>query len=168
MRVDEIQTLFNYHDWATDRILARATQLDPPAPDEPAALCHRTLKATLVHILNSEMVWRNRCEGFSPLYVLDPSSFDGLAAVQTLWEREREAMFQYLSSLSDNDLDDPISYTTTAGFARSDILWQILFHVVNHGTYHRSEAAQFLTERNLSPGDIDLIVFLRATRPPVA
>ena len=34
-------------------------------------------------------------------------------------------------------------------------------HVVNHGARHRSEAAMLLTNYSYSPGDLDLIVFLR-------
>ena len=37
--------------------------------------------------------------------------------------------------------------------------WQMLAHVVNHGTQHRSEAAALLTEAGQSPGDLDMIFF---------
>ena len=38
-------------------------------------------------------------------------------------------------------------------------MWQMLAHVVNHGTQHRPEAAVILTEAGRSPGDLDMIFF---------
>ena len=39
-------------------------------------------------------------------------------------------------------------------------IWQVLSHVANHGTQHRSEAAEMLTAIGRSPGELDLIFYL--------
>ena len=44
-------------------------------------------------------------------------------------------------------------------YAYSWILWQVLVHVVNHGTQHRAECAALLTGFGHSPGDMDMSLF---------
>jgi uncharacterized damage-inducible protein DinB len=59
------------------------------------------------------------------------------------------------------DLTQTIRYTTTSGKPYQNTLWHLLLQVLNHSTQHRSEAAMLLTEWGRSPGDLDLILFLR-------
>ena len=41
-------------------------------------------------------------------------------------------------------------------------IWQMLLHVLNHGTQHRAEAAALLTAEGRAPGDLDLIDYVDA------
>ena len=70
-------------------------------------------------------------------------------------------MRAFLAGLTDDDLQRIVHYRTTKGVQGENPLWQLLLHVVNHGTQHRAEAAIMLTQHGCSPGDVDLIVFLR-------
>jgi uncharacterized damage-inducible protein DinB len=65
-----------------------------------------------------------------------------------------------LASLTDDDLDRPHTFIMRSGAASTAPLWARIVHIVTHGTLHRGEAAQMLTECGHSPGDIDLLDFL--------
>ena len=58
-------------------------------------------------------------------------------------------------------LNSKLPYKTTQGVPFENVLWHLLVHVVNHGTQFRGEAAVALTEYGQSPGDLDLLAFLR-------
>jgi uncharacterized damage-inducible protein DinB len=70
-------------------------------------------------------------------------------------------MCSFLASLSDEELAGNVQYTTTRGMPHENVLWHLLAHVVNHGTQFRGEAGTLLAEYGHSPGDLDLIAFLR-------
>jgi uncharacterized damage-inducible protein DinB len=72
-------------------------------------------------------------------------------------------MRDYLDSVDDAALASVVRYTNEEGIVRERILWHCLYHVVNHGTQHRSEAAAILTELGRSPGDVDFTFFLNDT-----
>ena len=40
-------------------------------------------------------------------------------------------------------------------------VWQIVLHVVNHGSYHRGQVAAMLRAAGYAPPDSDLIIWYR-------
>ena len=101
-------------------------------------------------------------EGISPRALLTVEELPTLQAIRTGWQSEEEKMRAFIAGLTDSDLKRAIPYRTTEGTQRATPLGQILHHVVLHGMQHRSEMAAILTNFAHSPGDIDLIVFLRS------
>ena len=95
---------------------------------------------------------------------LDEADFPTVDTVVQQWQAEEAAMRAYLAGLTDADLVDYIRYTTSEGDHRVRLLWHCLFHVVNHGTQHRSEAAAILTGYGYSPGELDFTAFLNEQR----
>jgi uncharacterized damage-inducible protein DinB len=165
MRIDDILELFAYDRWANHRILHVVGHLDLADYLAPAPLSHGSLRGTLVHILGTEQMWRMRCqEGISQQSLLPEELFPTVNALSVRWQAEEEAFQLYLESLTDEDLDRTISYTNTRGTHYETVLWQILFHIVNHSTQFRSEAAVQLTRYHHSPGDLDYILFVRGKK----
>lgn len=163
MNRETIELLFDYNQWANERILAAAGQLTTEQYIAPVAgVSHGSMRATLVHALAAERIWRQRClEGLSPFSLLREADLPTFAALRELWPTEDAALRAGLARLSDAALAERLDYRTTNGTPMADTLWKLLVHVVNHGTQHRAEAAVALTAFGHSPGDVDLIIYLR-------
>jgi uncharacterized damage-inducible protein DinB len=150
MRIDDIRYLFAYDRWATQRLLNAAVGVDEETWSAPNAIGDRGLGGILVHALGAHQRWRNGLadSGLTPRPENEP-----LPSPKTLtneWMSEWLALDTWLATLDD------------AWLARTDegvAFWQMLAHVVNHGTQHRAEAAALLTGVGRSPGELDMIFF---------
>ena len=161
MNKQDIQLLYKYNHWANTRILNAASNLTPEQFLTPASFPHRELRGTLTHALFAEWIWRSRLQGESPTHHFKPEDFPTFNSLRARWREEEKAMNSFIEGLTDEKLSGIIQYKTTKGVVMENIFWQVMAHLFYHGTQHRSEAVAILTELGQSPGDIDLIVFLR-------
>ncbi|MEQ8673882.1 MAG: DinB family protein [Aggregatilineales bacterium] len=159
MTTDDIKLLYEYNYWANKRILSMAEQVSPAQLMMPTTFSWDSLHKTLVHLLDTEYGWRVVCDEGKTTFAWQPEEFPTLASIQIRWNEEEKAMWAYLNKLTDENLQEPISYEVD-GTIRKRILWHCLVHVVNHGTQHRSECGAMLTDLDKSPGDMDFTIFL--------
>lgn len=156
MHLSDVRFLFGYDRWATTRVLDAAVGIDEVTWSAPNAIGDRGLAGILVHALGAHQRWRHGLSGAAgdrprP----EREALPGVDALRAAWEIEWRTMDAWLSSLDDAAMvaiDEGIPY------------WQMLTHVVNHGTQHRAEAAALLTTAGHSPGDLDMIDFAEAIK----
>ena len=160
MNIQDILMIYDYNYWANKRLLTVSANVSEEQFFAPASFPFGGLRGTLVHILDAEFGWRGLFENNSFNGDLNPDEFLTLKSIQERWHEEEQAMRAYLANLSDDDMESHLRYTTDTGIERDRVLWQCLYHVVNHGTQHRGEAAALLTDFGNSPGDLDFTVFL--------
>jgi len=161
MKQADIALLYEYNYWANRRILTAASRINLGQFVAPTAFPWGNLRGTLVHILDAELGWRELLDHGLEVPDLAQADFPSLAVLEARWREEEVAMQKYLDGLTDEKLNSIIRYTNPQGIKRERVLWHGLFHVVNHGTQHRSEAAAMLTGFGQSPGDVDFTIFLR-------
>jgi len=161
MKKNEILDLYRYNSWANARILNATSNVSPEQFLNPGAFCFGDLRGTLVHILFAEWIWRRRWEGHAPTEWLKPEDIPSFDKLHTYWQAEEDLLMAFVKNVSDENLGSVIRYKQMSGESRENTLWHLMVHLVNHGTQHRSEAAAMLTEFGHSPGDIDLVIFLR-------
>ena len=165
MNIQDILTIYDYNYWANKKILAMSANVTQEQFLAPASFPYGGLRGTLLHILDTEWGWRALFQNIGSAADLLEANFLAVAALEARSREEETAMRAYLASLSDEDMESHLRYTTDTGIKRDRILWHCLLHVVNHGTQHRSEAAALLTGYDQSPGDLDFVVFLNDYKP---
>ena len=162
MNANDIRTLFDYNYWANARIWRVASDVSPDQFLAVNTSSYGSLCATLVHTMRAEMIWRRRLQGDSiPVGIPVETDFPTPRSLHDAWIAEETLMRAYLQGLSDNDVLKVVNYKNTKGEPFRNVVWNILAHVVNHGTQHRAEAAAMLTDFAHSPGDIDMILYFR-------
>lgn len=169
MNQNQIAFLFQYNEWATRRILAAAAHLTHDEFVTARSLTFGSLRGTMVHNFGADWIWRRRCEDkVSPPDLPAEDLFPTFADLRSAWEEEQAAMHAYVAGLTDAEIDGDMAYTTTNGTPMHAPMWQVLLHLINHGTQHRAEVAQVLTELGHSPGEVDLIVYVRQLQAQAA
>jgi uncharacterized damage-inducible protein DinB len=120
----------------------------------PAAYSQGSVRDQLLHILSADEAWFGdlRAEMPPPL----PADTSDLNLIRQHWDRVEQAMRAYLAGLRDGMLaEKPIS-----GEDQGLYLWQILLHVVNHGTDHRAQILRLLNDLGVQTGYQDYIFYV--------
>jgi len=82
--------------------------------------------------------------GIEPAEPLPPADSDDRKSIRAYWDGIEQKMRLYLSELRDDMLfDKPIQEPDED---KDLIVWQVLLHVVNHGTDHRAQVLRLLND----------------------
>ena len=94
--------------------------------------------------------------------MLDPLNYPDVARLRAEWQAHEARMRAYLASLDDVGVQQVIEYRGLQGQPYTSAIWEMLHHVVNHGTYHRGQVQTMLRQLGAAPArSVDLITFYR-------
>ena len=155
-------THLRYHLWATKAILVQADPLPEEDLRRDLKTSFSSIFGTLVHLYQSDSIWLARLENRPGQTREDYPAPENLAGVQTKWTDAQERLLRFGESLTAADWDRKIAYRTLAGMASESPVWQIILHLVNHGTHHRGQVISMLRQLGYKPTGLDLIGYYRA------
>ena len=161
MNLDLLRSLFDYHYWARDRLLAAAELITPHQFTQSKGYSFDTVQGTFAHLMNSERLWLGRWLGQPDQPPLNPADFPMLDAVRMYWKSLEMRMRKFVDEVDEAKLSTVIHYTNLLGLTFEYPLWQMMVQVVLHGVHHRSEAAAMLTEFGHAPEGLDIIFYFR-------
>jgi len=156
------QQAIAYTIWADDhisQIVRQVTQGDPALLTAPQPLALKSILETIVHVMAAQHAWLLRLEGHSPTRLVDSSDYPDLDSLSIEWARVHKAWAAFVAS--GINPDRLITYKTTNGVEYTHPLGLLVWHMVNHSTEHRGQLAAMCTAAGHSPGDIDLLYYLR-------
>ncbi len=108
------------------------------------------------HILNAHQIWNNRIHPRQTTFGVwqQHPSRD--------WAAIDNANLEHSLIITDTfHPDDSIAYTNTRGETFSNTVRDILFHIINHSTYHRAQIAMLCRQHGITPLTTDYISYKR-------
>jgi len=161
MQPVDMRELFAFNAWANRRILGAADALTADQFTKALGSSFSSVRDTLVHIWAVEWVWLERLQGRSPSSFPDAKEIRDLASLRPRWAELEKSWLEHVSRLDQSELDEEIEYKTLSFGASRDFRWQMMQHVVNHGSYHRGQVTTLLRQLGAKGVSTDLITFYR-------
>jgi uncharacterized damage-inducible protein DinB len=161
MNVEDFRLLYDYNAWADHRALEACAALNEEQFTRDLGSSYRSVRDTLVHIMLVEWLWLERWHGRSPTSYAANAEFPNHESVRARWSEIERDLLDYVASLTSEEVQRVVHHKTTAGVLQAQPLWQMLQHLVNHGTYHRGQVATMLRQLGAKPIATDLIFFYR-------
>ena len=158
--LETLRSHIDYTAWASRRILDAAAALSHDELMHDFGTADKSVLGTLLHVYGADVGWIERMYGNSPRTRPYPDDAS-LAWLQAEWPRIWERWKVYVAGLTDGGAEAEVAYTSMKGDAFRSPAWQIVMHVVNHGTHHRGQAAGFLRSLGKTPPVLDLMYYYR-------
>lgn len=159
-----------YNHLMNGRLYNAASQLSQDDLCRNRGAFFKSVLGTLNHILVGDIIWLKR-------FSAHPSSKQTLSCVSDLdmpvsldaiifhdlehLRNERikidDVIIQWIGSLSESDMDDPITYKNMAGIRFTKPFAALISHLFFHQTHHRGQVTTLLSQSGVDFGDTDLI-----------
>ena len=140
--------LFEYNFQMNDQLIERAMEHESKITER--------FQKLFSHILNAHEIWNARI-------LKEPSKF-GVFQIHHLkeWKTINQVNLETsLSIINKYNLEAKVNYSNTKGKAFESSVRDILFHIINHSTYHRGQIATDFRGNEIEPIISDYIFYKR-------
>jgi uncharacterized damage-inducible protein DinB len=158
MNADAFRHFYGYHfaenrkTWDTYIALLSQEQFT-----QDVDYSHGSIRNQIVHLISVDDTWFSGLRGVETPEPLDPVHFEDRQIIRAHWDNVERHMRDYLAELRDDMLfERPLE----DGEDKDLILWQVLLHVVNHGTDHRAKILRILNDLGVKTTSQDYIWYV--------
>jgi uncharacterized damage-inducible protein DinB len=136
----------NYNHISNEKWIKHIHEVD----DKAISLCQKTF----CHILNAHHIWNSRLMnqplkyGVWDIHPVDQWTFLNDQLTQ-----------QSIEIVHDKKPKDVVQYANSSGLKYENLLEEIVYHIVNHGTYHRGQLSLQLSLEGIESFSTDYIFY---------
>ncbi len=137
MTADAFRRLYDYHFHLNRRLWDQGiAPLTAEQFRQPLSYSVGSVRNQTVHMMNMEERWFCGLRGATVPGILNPVYFGTAAKVRARWDAIEADMRATLDTLTDEAVRQP--------FDDRMATWEVLWHVLNHGTDHRAQTMMAL------------------------
>jgi uncharacterized damage-inducible protein DinB len=156
-----LRSHIGYTAWASRCLVESAGRLSPEELTRDFGTADKSVLGTLVHVFGADRLWLARLRGEIVRTFLTDTDYH-LPVLQNDWPALHRQWIEWASGLTNEAAAAKISYSDMSGNPWEQPLWQLVLHVVNHGTHHRGQVSGFLRAMGHAPEKLDLVNYYRA------
>jgi len=139
-----IQEYAEYNLWAHRRLGSVLDSLSPAQLDLEIISSFPSLRETVLHIYDAELIWQRRLEGevITSFPSRDEKNDDALEK----WIRQSLNFLNLVSSLDAEELRSSFEFKRFNGRGFEMIGYQMIHHCMNHSSFHRGQIITILRQ----------------------
>jgi uncharacterized damage-inducible protein DinB len=156
MDVAAFRHFYAYHFAENRKIWEACAGLSDVQFDQPVDYAHGSVRAQLAHLIGCDEAWFSDLSGQRIADSQDPDEIHDRAALRAYGERVEALVRAYLAGLT----GEMLTTQPLEGEDQDLYVWQVLLHVVNHGTDHRAQLLRSLYDLGVQTGPQDYIFYV--------
>jgi uncharacterized damage-inducible protein DinB len=150
MNAADLRRLYEYTDWANDRILDVIAGVSEEQFTREIVSSFSSIRDTLSHVVFAEWLWLQRWKGVSPSELPAWAKDSSFAALRELLHEVAADRRAYLDAFTDDAAGSMLDYRNIKGEPFTMPLGELLVHCANHSTYHRGQLVTMLRQAGVA------------------
>lgn len=157
MNSEAIRHFYAYHFSENRRLWEQSiAPLSDAQFAQESPYSHGSVRDQFLHLVQVDEVWFSDLRGTALTTVDDPAALTDRDEIGAYLTAVEEGVRGYLATLR----DEMLTTKPLEGEDRDLRLWQVLLHVVNHGTDHRAQILRLLNDLGVETTSQDYIFYV--------
>jgi uncharacterized damage-inducible protein DinB len=159
MNADAFRRLYEYHFAMNRRLWHHLSELSDEDFDRPSDYSQGSVRAQVWHLMTVDEGWFTQLRSDAwPDYLMPdaPQPVWSRDQIRERWDDVERRQRDFLAGITDAEL---FEHPWAEGEDKDLVLWEVLFHVVNHGTDHRAQTQRQLSDLGVETYPIDYVFF---------